>query len=277
MSGSGGSSSKNIQQHLSEIETKAYANARIRCSELFSQPESLNEIETIKRKVKQERDKNDKKLKQSIQSQLEGVSLALNKLQNISHQSSLLSKDNEVLYSSLKQILAMSKQLKGLRETNKVHQQLKSIIQNFEYIFNMNDLIKKGFLYLNNERPNLLGAHDIYMKLNGARDTLLLEVHKQSSDQNSQPNSIISNYFAPTNDLFNGIESKIHTVIKTLTNIVKDDPKIIVSCFRIIEREEKLDEYAAGLQKRFNFMPPHRPRNMRIKAFEKIEACLHYR
>lgn len=53
-------------------------------------------------------------------------------------------------------------------------------------------------------------------------------------------------------------------------DIVKRDPKHLVTALRIIEREEQLDLYLLDKQKKTGFLPPGRPKFWRKKSLEKL-------
>ena len=53
-------------------------------------------------------------------------------------------------------------------------------------------------------------------------------------------------------------------------DVVRQDPKHLVTALRIIEREEQLDLYLLAKQKKTGFLPPGRPKYWRNKSLEKL-------
>ena len=53
-------------------------------------------------------------------------------------------------------------------------------------------------------------------------------------------------------------------------DVVRQDPKHLVTALRIIEREEQLDLYLLAKQKKTGFLPPGRPKYWRKKSLEKL-------
>ena len=59
-------------------------------------------------------------------------------------------------------------------------------------------------------------------------------------------------------------------VVMRSFDIVRQDPKHLVTALRIIEREEQLDLYLLDQQKKTGFLPPGRPKFWRNKSLEKL-------
>ena len=66
-------------------------------------------------------------------------------------------------------------------------------------------------------------------------------------------------------------------VVMRSFDIVRQDPKHLVTALRIIEREEQLDLYLLDQQKKTGFLPPGRPKFWRNKSLEKLRySGLHH-
>ena len=64
-------------------------------------------------------------------------------------------------------------------------------------------------------------------------------------------------------------------VVMRSFDIVRQDPKHLVTALRIIEREEQFDLYLLDQQKKTGFLPPGRPKFWRKKSLEKLRyLCL---
>jgi len=259
---------------LEEVEERALRNARAKCLELFSRPESLEEIKTIAYRVKIERNDNDSNLKIAIQSQLDSIKLAVEKLGKVSNDCSTLIEQSDVLFENLRQLQVASRNVQSLQETNKIHQQLKSITDNYDYIFNIQRYLTESHECLNRKRPDLLHAHYNLYKLENARDTCLLVIHKQSNNPNEPLDPTFLEFFKPTKKLYQDIKQKILNIYSKITEFVKTDPSLVVNCARIIEREEKLDSYAETQRIQFKFNPPDRPKKLKTQVLATMESIL---
>ena len=59
-------------------------------------------------------------------------------------------------------------------------------------------------------------------------------------------------------------------IITQCFNVVRKDPEKLVSAVRIIEREEKYDEYLIKQQKKTGYLPLNRPKSWRNKFLSKL-------
>ena len=60
-----------------------------------------------------------------------------------------------------------------------------------------------------------------------------------------------------------------HVVMRSL-DVVRQDPKHLVTALRIIEREEQLELFLLAKQKKTGFLPRGRPKYWRKKSLEKL-------
>ncbi|MEN2500090.1 MAG: Exocyst complex component 3 [Marteilia pararefringens] len=170
----------------------------------------------------------------------------------------------------------IAKKVQSLKDNSKIHQQLKSIIENFQPIFEFNSLINEAFSHLNKQRPDILQAHCIYLKLETARNTCLLEINKSLSDSSNQNSgNIIYNYFKNIIALYAKIETKLLHITQNIFEKIVEDPAMIVNCLRIIEREEKLDNYAQVQFEKFQFTTPNRPKKLKERFCQFIDSNIH--
>lgn len=88
---------------------------------------------------------------------------------------------------------------------------------------------------------------------------------------------MLRQYFADVDKLSNMLSKQLWLVLKRTLNSVRKEPTIIVTALRIIEREERADQFALQRQKQTNFLSPGRPKNWKSKAFEVLKEAVHER
>ena len=66
-------------------------------------------------------------------------------------------------------------------------------------------------------------------------------------------------------------------ILQRTLNTVRKEPTHIVTALRIIEREERADQFALSRQKASGFIPPGRPKRWRSRAFEVLEKAVQQR
>ena len=62
--------------------------------------------------------------------------------------------------------------------------------------------------------------------------------------------------------------------IRMTLNSAKNNPSVIVTALRIIEREEKADEIAQKKYDQLGFMPHNRPKQWKKRVFEILEEAV---
>lgn len=70
------------------------------------------------------------------------------------------------------------------------------------------------------------------------------------------------------------IERKIRLILNRTLATVRKEPTIIVTALRIIEREEKADQFALQQQKNTGFLPPGRPKQWRKMAMDVLTEAV---
>lgn len=81
-------------------------------------------------------------------------------------------------------------------------------------------------------------------------------------------------YFVDVEALSQMMEKQLKLVLSRTLNIVRNEPTVIVTVLRIIEREEKSDVHALQRQKQTGFLPPLRPKRWREMAFKELEKAV---
>ncbi len=79
-----------------------------------------------------------------------------------------------------------------------------------------------------------------------SRDDLLLEMHKTPKTTNVD-RKMLESYFDGVRKLSDDLGKQLWVVFRRVLNTVRKEPKVIVTALRIVEREEKNDEYYNGV------------------------------
>lgn len=109
--------------------------------------------------------------------------------------------------------------------------------------------------------------------MENSRDDLLYELHKLPN-QAPADKIMLKAYFEDVDVLSQLLEKQLRLVLSRTLNTVRKEPTVIVTALRIIEREEKADEFALQRQKQSGFLPPGRPKMWRKKAMEVLEKSV---
>ncbi|EPB79779.1 exocyst complex component Sec6 [Ancylostoma ceylanicum] len=166
----------------------------------------------------------------------------------------------------------LREKMRGLRDANARHGQYAAAMENLKHIFNINQTIYDTKVAL--DQGKLLAAHKNIMDLELARDELLFEVHKSDSSNKDYEKNLLITFFIKVDELVTDLSSNMWFVIGRALEMVKGSetgsgPQELVSCIRIVEREERIDNYYLEKKSRGSaFMPPGRPRQWRKKTFE---------
>lgn len=163
------------------------------------------------------------------------------------------------------------KSLEEIRNENTKHSQYETAIENLKHIFTVHASVEKAMKWI--EEDKLLHAHQCLSDLENSRDDLLFELHKLTKHQ-SHDTITLKRYFEKVTTVSTALEVKIRLTLKRTLNTVRKEPTVIVTAVRIIEREEKSDQFALQQQKQTGFMPPGRPKSWRKMAFDVLKSAV---
>ncbi|VDL69963.1 unnamed protein product [Nippostrongylus brasiliensis] len=172
----------------------------------------------------------------------------------------------------------LREKMKELRDANARHGQYAAAMENLKHIFNISRSIQETKTAL--DQGKLLVAHKNIMDLELARDELLFEVHKSNSPNKDYEKNLLVTFFIKVDELVTDLSSNMWFIIGRALEMVKGSesgsgPQELVSCIRIVEREERIDSYYVEKKaKGSEFMPPGRPRQWRKKTFEVLEKTV---
>lgn len=109
--------------------------------------------------------------------------------------------------------------------------------------------------------------------MENSRDDLLFELHKLPK-QYAHDKITLKRYFEKVEVVSQQLERKIRLIMNRTLATVRKEPTVIVTALRLIEREEKADQFALQQQKQTGFLPPGRPKNWRQKAFDVLNEAV---
>jgi exocyst complex component 3 len=102
---------------------------------------------------------------------------------------------------------------------------------------------------------------------------MLFELHKLPK-QSAHDKMTLKRYFEKVETVSVELERTIRLILQRTLNTVRKEPTVIVTALRIIEREEKADQFALQQQKQSGFLPPGRPKQWRKKALDVLNEAV---
>lgn len=259
-------------EDLQRLEEEAKARAAQHVANMLQRPGQLEKIEAYKRRISRKKASVETMLKSAMQSQLDGIRVGFEQLRSsLESIVSIKEELNEIgkLFSIVPEL---STKLQPVQEENMRHSQYVTAKENLKHIFTVPESVEKTKQWINEGK--LLHAHQSLMDLENSRDDLLYELHKLPN-QSTADTIMLKAYFEDVEMLSQLMEKQIRLVLSRTLNTVRKEPTVIVTALRIIEREEKADQFAIQRHKQSGFMPPGRPKcwkNMAMKVLEKSVA-----
>ncbi|KAF4533325.1 hypothetical protein B566_EDAN004446 [Ephemera danica] len=168
----------------------------------------------------------------------------------------------------------LSEKLQDVREENMRHSQYVTAMENLKHIFTVPESVEKTKQWINEGK--FLHTHRSLTDLENSRDDLLYELHKLPNQATADKN-MLKAYFEDVNELSKLLEKQLRLVISRTLNTVRKEPTVIVTALRIIEREEKADEFVLQREKQSGFLPPGRPKRWRKMAMDTLEVGVEQR
>ncbi|THD18090.1 Exocyst complex component 3 [Fasciola hepatica] len=220
--------------HLSELEVKARADAVRRVAEFFQKPEQLEKIDMVKARFLEQKTATEVQLRMALHSQLDGSRIGLEKLDSSLTESEVCRTRLMELDASLGTLEGLPARLQELKNISRKYSQLAAAMENMSYLVKVPEAMEQARSYIESE--NLLEGHKIIQELEGVRDELMCEVHRENSLQDLQT---LSAYFSGVEDLNALFRTKISIVGSRLTSAVVTQNVLVVDCVRVIDREER--------------------------------------
>ncbi|XP_055918920.1 exocyst complex component 3 [Eupeodes corollae] len=256
---------------LAQLEQEARQAALKDVKNMLQRPGQLEKVDQYRHRVGRKKASVEALLKTGMQNQLEGVRVGLKQLvtclENV--------KDVVIIVKEVDGLLAgvpeIYDALEVVREENTKHSQYATAMENLKHIFNVQSSVTKTMQLIDEDK--LLNAHQCLSDLENSRDDLLYELHKQSK-QHASDKITLKRHFEKVETVSQALEKKIRLIMNRTLNTVRKEPVVIVTALRIIEREEKSDQFALQQQKVTGFLPPGRPKNWRQMAMNVLREAV---
>ncbi|KAI4484165.1 hypothetical protein M0804_007621 [Polistes exclamans] len=259
-------------ENLQKLEEEAKARATQHVTNMLQRPGQLEKIEVYKRRISRKKASVETMLKSAMQSQLDGIRVGFEQLQSSLESITTIKEELKEIEKLFSIVPELSSKLQPVQDENMRHSQYVTAKENLKHIFTVPESVEKTKQWINDGK--LLHAHQSLMDLENSRDDLLYELHKLPN-QSTADTIMLKAYFEDVEMLSQLMEKQIRLVLSRTLNTVRKEPTVIVTALRIIEREEKADQFAIQRDKQSGFMPPSRPKcwkNMAMKILEKSVA-----
>lgn len=284
---------------LTELDKEAKELALKEVKNMLQRSGHLEKIDQFITRVARKKTSDEQLLKNALQNQLNGVKIGLNQLK----QSTADVQEIDTRMKSVQELLVavptLYDNLESVREENKIHSQYVTAIENLKHIFSVQTSVEKAMQWI--EEDKLLLVHQCLSDLENSRDDLLYELHKLTK-QNTHDKITLKCYFDKVETISNALLEKLKMIFKRNLNTVRKEPTVIVTALRIVEREEKADQFALQVrfsrsnnniidienltlisryifqqQKQTGFLPPGRPKGWRAIAFRVLNETVQER
>ncbi|XP_062997069.1 exocyst complex component 3-like protein [Elgaria multicarinata webbii] len=240
-------------------------------SGVFYQPDKLEGLGQYRIREIQRNSSIQSRIKSTVQSYLEGVSMGLEQLHSALADVHYVQQELETVQQDLESGTNSFSTLQQLREVAVEHAQLGAVVQTLPQLFSVHRLLSETFDLLQNQR--LLEAHTRLMDLESLRDDILSQLHQHNLLSPLHLASVES-YFGGLLELNDALARHLWHIVADGTKLVSEDPSLFVSAVRIIEREEGIDDALLLRSQPLGFLPPGRPKCWRQKFFQVIQDTL---
>ncbi|XP_057336506.1 exocyst complex component 3 [Microplitis mediator] len=256
---------------LQKLEEQAKATATKHVINMLQRPGQLEKVEQYKRRITRKKASVETMLKTAMQSQLDGVRVGFHQLETSLSTIASIKEELDLIGQSFGSALELNTKLQPVQEENMRHSQYVTAKENLKHIFTVPESVEKTKQWINEGK--LLHAHQSLMDLENSRDDLLYELHKLPNQ--SLPDKVmLKAYFEDVETLSQLMEKQIKLVLSRTLNTVRKEPTVIVTALRIIEREEKADQFAIQRQRQSGFIPPGRPKKWKEMAMQTLEKSV---
>ncbi|XP_037941755.1 exocyst complex component 3 [Teleopsis dalmanni] len=256
---------------LKQLEAEARQGAFKDIKNMLQRSGQLEKVDQYCNRVARKKASLDALLKTGMQNQLDGVRVGLKQLEACLQDTREVRNRMEEVDKLLQLVPDIYDALEVVREENTKHSQYATAMENLKHIFNVESSVQKTMTLI--EEDKLLNAHQCLADLENSRDDLLYELHKQPK-QHASDKITLKRHFEKVETVSQALEKKLRLILSRTLNTVRKEPTIIVTALRIIEREEKNDQFALQQQKVTGFLPPGRPKNWRALAMNVLQEAV---
>ncbi|CAO4365902.1 unnamed protein product [Caenorhabditis nigoni] len=250
---------------------------------LLQRPDQLEKLPELKKRADRKKLAVEAMLRTGVQGQLEGIRTAIAHLQTASEDVTAISQGVADIRERLKPFPQLKEKLRELRDANARHGQYAAAMENLKHIFNLQATLQEIRDALDDDKSggNLLLAHKHIMDLERARDELLAEVHKMNETNTEKEQNLLVNFFKGVDTVVAELSKNMWFILGRTLEMVKGNeqgggPQQVVTCLRIVEREERIDNFYMDARSKNSsaFVPPGRPRNWKEKALRSLEKTV---
>ncbi|XP_017867250.1 PREDICTED: exocyst complex component 3 [Drosophila arizonae] len=256
---------------LQQLEEEARQAALKDIQNMLQRPGQLEKVEQYRHRIARKKASVEALLKTGMQNQLEGVRVGLKQLETCMQDVREVRRRMGEVERLLQGVPEIYDALEVVREENTKHSQYATAMENLKHIFNVDASVQKTMALIDEDK--LLSAHQCLADLENSRDDLLYELHKQPK-QHASDKITLKRHFEKVDQVSQALEKKLRLIISRTLNTVRKKPTVIVTALRIIEREEKNDQFALQQQKVTNFLPPGRPKAWRAMIMDVLQAAV---
>ncbi|CAJ0950750.1 unnamed protein product, partial [Mesorhabditis belari] len=258
---------------------EAFQAALKQVAEMFQRADQLEKLPELKKRADRKKTAVEAMLRTGVHSQLEGVRTAIQQLHTAHDDILTIEKELSTIRDRLGPFPALKARMSALRDANILHGQYAAAMENMKHIYNFNETVRAVEKAISNNK--LLVAHKNIMDLELARDELLFELHKLGGSELDK--QLLIKFFGEVDKLVKMLTENMWFVIGRALEMVKGNeigngPQELVTCLRIVEREERIDRYYVERQQNAGnnnpFMPPGRPRQWRKETFKVLEKTV---
>ncbi|NWI27816.1 EX3L1 protein, partial [Sula dactylatra] len=235
-------------------------------SGVFYCPEKLEGLGQYRRRETQRNSSIQSRLKSTIQSYLEGVSVGLEQLRSATQEVQSVCQDLGAAQWALLDSADRFQGLQQMRALMAEHMQLASVVQVLPQLFSVHEVFSHTLHLLRGQ--HLLEAHAEVMMMEHLRDDILSELHLRGL---SSAQATVLSYFGGLQELNEGLAKQLWDIVGNSLRLVREDPVVFVTAVRIIEREEKIDD---TLLLEATFLPPGRPKGWRQKFYHVLQETI---
>ncbi|NXJ85015.1 EX3L1 protein, partial [Trogon melanurus] len=235
-------------------------------SGVFYRPEKLEGLGHYRSRETQRNSSIQSRLKSTVQSYLEGVSVGLEQLRSAAQEVQSICQD---LGAARWALLDSADRFQGLQQMRALvaeHVQLASVVQVLPQLFSVHEVFSHTLQLLHGQ--NLLEAHAELMMMEHLRDDILSQLHLRGL---SSAQATVLSYFGGLQELNESLAKKLWDIVGNSLQLVHEDPVLFVTAVRIIEREEKIDD---TLLLEATFLPPGRPKGWRQKFYHVLRETI---
>ncbi|XP_030830444.1 exocyst complex component 3 [Strongylocentrotus purpuratus] len=260
-----------LGEDFGKAEIDAIESASKRVENMLKRPDQLERVEQFKRREARKKASVEARLKTAMQSQLDGVRTGLTQLSGALNGIKEIRTWVHEVDVRYRECAELTSTLGEVKEVASQHSQLAAAVENLKHIFTVPENVKRTEMYIEEEK--LLHAHKGLMELESSRDDLLYELHKQPSD-NPTDNHLLQRYFSEVAKLSDMLFKQIRLVLQRHLLIASRQPQLVVTCLRIIEREERIDKKMSDREKMAGFKAPGRPKNWRKRCIDELKKVV---